>query len=508
VVIRRCNSADESLLRLVTALTLFWEMRGHLREGGRWFARALARKGQPSSVRARTLWGATHVAMYGDDFETAAQRGPQALAMAETVGDQWAKARALNVLGYMQLFTQPDAARARLARSIDLGRKVGDNWAVVDGLKMITVAWMMQEDHAEMRRCAEDLHREAQRLDNKFFLAWHHFVLGWVAVHRGELAEAQAALVTSLAYCEEVGEPATGGLAVVFLAEAQLLAGEYDAAQNRLQAFLARAGATGGALAAPFAEVTMATSRLAQGDAAGARRILEPLVEQMRAFGLPQLVGWALAILGAALLVAGEHQAAENALREANTAGRSINNEWLVALANYHLGQLARQRGDAHRAEDLHQEALARRAQGGFNPGIADSLEALAALAAEHDSFAEATRLLGAAAALRRSIGLARWPTNQRGYEALLACAHERMDDSAFEAAWAEGEALTVDQAVAYVSRARGARKRPSAGWASLTPTELEVVKLVAKGLTNTQIAQQMFISRGDGQDAPRARLH
>ena len=113
---------------------------------------------------------------------------------------------------------------------------------------MITVAWMMQEDHAEMRRSAEDLLREAQRLDNKFFVAWYHFVLGWVAVHRGELAEARAALITSLAYCEEVGEPVTGGLAVVLLAETQLLAGEYDAAQTRLQAFLARAGATGGAL--------------------------------------------------------------------------------------------------------------------------------------------------------------------------------------------------------------------------------------------------------------------
>jgi DNA-binding CsgD family transcriptional regulator len=47
------------------------------------------------------------------------------------------------------------------------------------------------------------------------------------------------------------------------------------------------------------------------------------------------------------------------------------------------------------------------------------------------------------------------------------------------------------------VSRARGERKRPSAGWASLTPTERRVVELVAEGLTNPQIAEQMFIARG-----------
>ncbi|MDQ4030879.1 MAG: LuxR C-terminal-related transcriptional regulator [Actinomycetota bacterium] len=491
------TDAEASFLRLVTALTLFWELRGHLREGGRWFARALARKGQPSSARARALWGATHVAMYGDDFATAAQHGPQALATAEAVGDQWATARALNVLGYMQLFTQPEAARAGLTRSIDLGQKVGDNWAVAFALKMITVAWLIQEDHAQMQRSAEDLLREAKRLENKFFLAWSHFVLGWRAVHRGELEEARAALATSLAYCEEVGEPVTGGLAVVSLAEAQLLAGEYDAAQTRLQHFLARAGATGGALAAPFAEVMMATIRVAQGDAAGARRILEPLVEQMRVLGLPQLVGWALAILGAALLAAGEHQAAEDALREANKAGESIDNDWLVALANYHLGQLARQRGDFRRAENLHQDALARRARGEFHPGILDSLEALATLAVEHDSVTEATRILGAAAALRQVIGTARWSSDQANYDDVLTRVRDILNDADFETAWAEGQALSADQAVAYVSRARGERKRPSAGWASLTPTELEVVKLVATGLTNPQIGQRMFIGQG-----------
>jgi DNA-binding CsgD family transcriptional regulator len=40
-------------------------------------------------------------------------------------------------------------------------------------------------------------------------------------------------------------------------------------------------------------------------------------------------------------------------------------------------------------------------------------------------------------------------------------------------------------------------RKRPASGWESLTPTELEVVELVAEGLTNPQIGQRLFISAG-----------
>ncbi|MGH9187848.1 MAG: response regulator transcription factor [Acidimicrobiales bacterium] len=67
-----------------------------------------------------------------------------------------------------------------------------------------------------------------------------------------------------------------------------------------------------------------------------------------------------------------------------------------------------------------------------------------------------------------------------------------------FALVWAEGHALSVDEAVAYARRARSERKRPSFGWDSLTPTELEVVRLVAQGLSNPAIGERMFITRGN----------
>ena len=70
------------------------------------------------------------------------------------------------------------------------------------------------------------------------------------------------------------------------------------------------------------------------------------------------------------------------------------------------------------------------------------------------------------------------------------------MDEEAFDAATAEGAAMPLDQAVAWIRRARGSRKRPASGWESLTPTESQVVELVAEGLTNPQIGERMFISR------------
>jgi DNA-binding CsgD family transcriptional regulator len=40
-----------------------------------------------------------------------------------------------------------------------------------------------------------------------------------------------------------------------------------------------------------------------------------------------------------------------------------------------------------------------------------------------------------------------------------------------------------------------GKRKRPSSGWSSLTPTEVDVVRLVAEGIPNKDIATRLFIS-------------
>jgi len=56
---------------------------------------------------------------------------------------------------------------------------------------------------------------------------------------------------------------------------------------------------------------------------------------------------------------------------------------------------------------------------------------------------------------------------------------------------------MGLDDVVAFVRRARGTRGRPSSGWDSLTPTELEVVKLAAAGCTNPEIGTRLFMSRG-----------
>jgi predicted ATPase/DNA-binding CsgD family transcriptional regulator len=69
------------------------------------------------------------------------------------------------------------------------------------------------------------------------------------------------------------------------------------------------------------------------------------------------------------------------------------------------------------------------------------------------------------------------------------------LGDEKFDTLWAEGAALTFDEALALVQRGRGSRQRPMLGWDSLTPTEAEVAALVAQGMSNKDVAAQLFMS-------------
>ena len=76
-----------------------------------------------------------------------------------------------------------------------------------------------------------------------------------------------------------------------------------------------------------------------------------------------------------------------------------------------------------------------------------------------------------------------------------MATLRDALGDKDFDSAWAEGAALSTEEAIAYAQRGRGQRKRPASGWASLTPTESQVVRLVSEGLANSDIAARLFVS-------------
>jgi DNA-binding NarL/FixJ family response regulator len=107
-----------------------------------------------------------------------------------------------------------------------------------------------------------------------------------------------------------------------------------------------------------------------------------------------------------------------------------------------------------------------------------------------------AARLFGATESLHERIGSPLSVTQRKDQAVVVPPVRAALGD-AFDAAWADGRSLTVDAAVALALEvAVDSASAPSIGHAPLTPRELEVLRLVATGLTDAEVAERLFLSR------------
>jgi predicted ATPase/DNA-binding CsgD family transcriptional regulator len=487
----------EAVLRMATAIHLFWEYRGHRHQGigGRWFARALSLDHGPSVSRARALWAAAHMGIYSGDVNAVLTYTPQALAVAETVGDKRTVARAGNTINYVRSLLGLEEGPAGLTESIHQARAIGDEWAVADGLKMMTIAWATRGNYDRTLDTAHELAQIAARLENKFFQAWSHATSGYVSMQRGNFGHARQEIETSLALCDDVGDPITRWLDICWLGEIDARTGDYETSRSRFEHVLHKGVASDGDQAIHFAIPGLADLLLALGETQLAAGILEPAVADFEN-EVPLIRIPFLLVCAEWRYARGDNAGAEAELAKARDASVQIGHDPFLARADYQLAKLARRLADLSQAEDLYHHAMMLSLRHGMVAAVAQSLEGLAGIAASQESTTEAARLLGAAAAIRSAIGFARSPTEHLAYDTDLELARRHVGEESFSALWEEGEALTIDEAVAYATRARGERKRPSSGWTSLTPTELDVVKLIAKGHSNPEIGTRLFITR------------
>ncbi len=144
---------------------------------------------------------------------------------------------------------------------------------------------------------------------------------------------------------------------------------------------------------------------------------------------------------------------AESAFEEALALYREAGNRQGVPIAVEGLARVACARGDRDRARALYAESLSGLPELGTPHTAPSILEGLAELEELEGDYARATRLRGAAAAIRESIGAARQPCERPGRERAIAAARATLGEADFAAAWAEGHALTWQEAVSYALR-------------------------------------------------------
>jgi DNA-binding CsgD family transcriptional regulator len=233
----------------------------------------------------------------------------------------------------------------------------------------------------------------------------------------------------------------------------------------------------------------LAASALAAGDAAAAREACEAAAPHMSGFAaiaaMQRLLS-ASAELASGDLIAAQQLADESA---------STSTGWYLSVALAIRAQVSIAQSEFDRAERDAHDAIGYCAELNAHLFLPDILECLAIAAAEAGRHQEAVRLFGAAHAVRESTGAARFKVFDALSESSLAQARDALGNAHFDAAWAEGAALSTEEAIAYAQRGRGERKRPATGWASLTPAERDVVRLVSEGLGNNDIAARLFVS-------------
>ncbi|MDT5045399.1 MAG: hypothetical protein QOG75_1252, partial [Mycobacterium sp.] len=382
----------------------------------------------------------------------------QALAIAREVDDPALLARALTACGYIASYFDAEAARTYLAEAIVLARDLGDPWRLSQILAAQAVGALAAADPIAMRAAAEEARDLADAIGDRFGSRRCRWYLGVAQVSKGDLAGAVAQFAAVAAEAEAAHDEVWRADSLVLRGIARASLGDIAAARAAADVAVEATVEIGG-LKAGAAYHALAIAALAAGDATTAQDATAAAWPHVSA--LPQTTAVGRVLNAEAALAGGDLVAARRwADDAASTTTGAFLTDPLTARARVAIAQ-----GEPDQAERDAHDALAHAAEVEAHLFIPDILECLAVLAAQAGSHREAARLFGAAEAIRLRMGAVRFKIYDAGYQASVAALRQAMSEKDFEFAWAEGAALSTEEAIAYAQRgAANANDPPEAG--------------------------------------------
>lgn len=218
--------------------------------------------------------------------------------------------------------------------------------------------------------------------------------------------------------------------------------------------------------------------------------------------------------LGIELAAIGEHAEGEEHFRHALQQWQDQGFEWGEVTARINLAIAERNRGDYIQATADLIACLEPSYRQGDPWGEVETRSTMAGLAALLGDTTTSIRFQAAAERIRRSIGL-RLQSYVDASQSDEMPLEDRMKDPSFASAWAEGYSAPIGQLVDWakelqqtaVSGTTGsgtnappppipaARRFPKAEDNILSPREMEVLRLMAEGLSSREIGERLFIS-------------
>jgi len=351
---------------------------------------------------------------------------------------------------------------------------------------------------------------------------------GVMAYSQGDYGRARVLCQESLELCQKLGSRRGIVASINGLAFIALAGGDYATASAMFEeslVLLRELGDKWGLADTLYFSAVAASFRVDRTDTAAARSKVEESLAISRELGDQRGMAYSLNLLGFLSLLQGQGEAAGPLLEESLAIHKALGNRHGIAYVSLSFGWFSLSQGDYMAARAYYEKSLAVMIELDDRWFIAACLEGLAIAAAAQGSVGEAVasalwaaHLWGTAEALREAIGVPLRSFERAINEWGIATIRTQLGEQAFAAAWAEGRTMTPAQVsllgpttaaqertteTVETSRADGLTMVPESSMvvsspaypSGLTGREVEVLRLLAMGLTNAQIAERLVIS-------------